>query len=167
MIKRISFVVFSVFFILFLYFSMVSNDRVNVSLLGCIDGDTAKFLLDGKKIKVRFLGIDAPEIDNLEYGNLALDYTCNQLKSANHIYLEYDRNSDRYDKYDRLLAWVFVDDNNLSELLVRNGYAMVKYVYDDYLYVDDLCMAQEKAFHDKLGIWNINDYSSNYCNKKK
>ena len=146
---------------------MVSNDRVNVSLLECIDGDTAKFLLDGKSVKVRFLGIDAPEIDDLEYGKLALDYTCHQLKSANHIYLEYDGNSERYDKYKRLLAWVFVDDNNLSELLVRNGYAMVRYIYDDYLYVDDLCMVQKEAFRDKLGIWNVNDYSSNYCNKKK
>ena len=169
MIKKVGFVVFTILLMLFLYFSfgLVNNDRVEVSLLECIDGDTAKFLLSGKVIKVRFLGIDAPEISNLEYGNMALDYTCDKLKSARNIYLEYDKNSDRYDKYNRVLAWVFVDDDNLNELLVKNGYAMVRYVYDDYLYVDNLCMAQEEAFQDKLGIWNVNDYSSNYCNKKK
>ena len=48
------------------------------------------------------------------------------LESASDIYIEFDRNSNTSDKYDRLLGNVFVDNNNLSELLLSKGLAEVK-----------------------------------------
>ena len=160
-----------IFIILYVIFLYDNHEMMEVSLIECIDGDTAKFLFRGDSIKVRFLGIDTPEnslnyVD--EFGVEATEYTCQKLKNAKHIYLQLDRNSDKYDKYKRMLAWVFVDDDNLNELLVRDGYAMVRYVYDDYLYVDELCFSQEKAFTEKRGIWKFkrDEYSSNYCNKR-
>ncbi len=163
-----------VIIILYLEFSFGDNRRVEVSLDRCVDGDTAWFILNHKKVKVRFLGIDTPEVAHSDgevsqvYSMDAKGYTCHQLNNAHHIYLEYDRKSNRYDKYDRMLAWVFVDDSNLSELLVSNGYAMVKYIYDDYMYVQDLCNVQREAFQKKLGIWSEKEeeYFVNYCNKK-
>ena len=161
-----------VIIILYLEFSLSDDRRTLVSLDRCVDGDTAWFILDHKSVKVRFLGIDTPEISGDKAslnGESAKDYTCNKLKNATSIYLQFDQNSDRYDKYDRMLAWVFVDDVNLSELLVSKGYAMVKYIYGDYLYVDRLCSVQEKAYRKKLLIWKEkeSEYSLNYCNKKK
>ena len=148
------------------------NKRVELILDKCIDGDTAWFILDNERVKIRFLGIDTPESTNMieEYGRDASDYTCSILKSANDIYLEYDMNSDKEDKYGRVLGWVFVDNNNFSELLLSEGYASVDYIYGDYLYIDDLCSAQEKAYYNKLGIWSIYDdtkYNKNYCMNKK
>ena len=144
-------------------------DRVEVKLVECIDGDTARFIINGKEEKVRFLGIDAPESTNYieEYGIDASNYTCNMLKNAKNIYIEYDLNSDKRDKYGRVLGWVFVDNNNLSELLVSRGYAEVKYIYGDYKYIDKLCKVQYDAYKDKLGIWSLNDYEykDNYCYK--
>lgn len=137
----------------------------NITLDSCIDGDTAWFIINGKKEKVRFLGVDAPEATKMveEYGRDASDFTCNILSNANDIYIEYDSNSDVRDKYDRVLGWIFVDDNNLSELLVLNGLAEVKYIYGDYKYISDLCDAQYKAYSDRLMIWNLYNYSDNYC----
>ena len=159
--------------VIYMGFSFSLSNRDEVILDRCVDGDTAIFKVHGKRTRVRFLGIDTPEsvkpnVEVQEYSIDASKYACQMLEKANHIYLEYDGNSDRYDKYDRLLAWVFVDDDNLSELLVLNGYAMVRYIYDDYKYVDSLCMAQEKAYLSKLGIWSndLLNYSSNYCNKR-
>ena len=167
--RRVVFAIFSILFILMIYFVTLDNEKMMVSLDRCVDGDTAWFSLNGKSIKVRFLGIDTPEISDggNNYSKEALKYSCDKLSNADSIYLEYDDNSDRYDKYNRMLAWVFVDGANLSELLVRNGYAMVRYVYDDYLYVDDLCKAQSKARNDKKGIWGINNnsYIKDYCKK--
>ena len=40
----------------------ILRDVQEISFLQCVDGDTAWFLIDGKKEKVRFLAIDAPEI---------------------------------------------------------------------------------------------------------
>ena len=143
-------------------------DRVEVELVGCIVGDTVRFIVDGREEKVRFLGIDTPESTNYieDYGVDASGYTCDMLKNANNIYLEYDINSDRYDKYNRLLAWVFVDNNNLNELLLSKGYAEVKYIYGDYKYISDLCLAQKRAYNNNLGIWSIGyNYENNYCVK--
>ena len=158
----------SYFFIVSTYES--DNEKEKIELVSCIDGDTAKFLIDGKEEKVRFLGIDTPESTNYveTYGKEASEYTCNLLKNANEIYLEYDVNSDKRDKYNRVLAWIFVDNNNLSELLLSSGYAEVKYIYGDYKYIDDLCNAQDNAYRNNLGIWSIGyNYKNNYCNKNK
>lgn len=153
-----------------LYFRTIPN-KVSVSIDKCVDGDTAWFLVDGKSVKVRFLGIDAPEVSHDVqdvsdyYGEEASEYLCNKLIHAKDIQLLNDPNSDIYDKYDRMLAWVFVDDVNLNMLMVSKGYASVRYIYDSYLYVDDLCRAQDKAYHKKMGIWKKKDYSDNYCIK--
>ena len=67
-----------------------------------------------------------------------------------------------------MLAWVFVDGKNISELLLMNGYARVRYVYGDYQYIDSLCLKQEEAYNKKLGIWKIyeeKEYQNNYCLK--
>ena len=154
------------FFIVSFYLISV-DQRKEIKLVDCIDGDTARFIIDGKEEKVRFLGIDTPEYTNMyeEFGKEASEYTCEALKNAKNIYIEYDINSDRYDKYNRVLGWIIVDNNNLSELLLSKGYAEVKYIYGNYKYVDDLCKAQNNAYKDRLGIWNNNysEYMDNYC----
>lgn len=153
----------------YLIFFFFYSRKIEVKLSRCIDGDTVEVFLDGEKKKIRLLGVDTPEISfhkNEEYGNEALEYTCSLLKKSRHIYLEYDRNSNRYDKYGRTLGWLFVDEGNLSELLVKNGYAKVRYIYGDYQYLDNLCSLQREAYSKKLRVWRIrDDYSSNYCMK--
>ena len=44
---------------------------------------------------------------------------------------------------------IFVDGENLSELLLSVGLAEVKYIYGDYKYVDNLCKLQETAIKEK------------------
>ena len=58
-----------------------NSERVKIELVSCIDGDTAKFVIDVKEEKVRFLGIDTPESTNYveTYGKEASEYTCNLL----------------------------------------------------------------------------------------
>ena len=174
MFKRVLWFVSFALFIVFLLWVLnyVELERVGVTFSKCVDGDTAWFVIDGKETKVRFLAIDAPEIAHSgeeaeEYGNEASDYACSMLKKADNIELRYEQGDDAVDKYGRVLAWVFVDNKNLNELLVSKGYAQVKYVYRKYLYIDDLCYSQFKAYKKKIGIWSVeeNDYSHNYCNK--
>ena len=150
------------------YIVMYDTNKISVKLDRCVDGDTAWFIIDGKSTKVRFLGINAPESTNIkeEYGDDASSYTCSMLESANDIYIEFDSNSDKYDKYDRLLGYVFVDNNNLGELLLSNGLAEVKYVYGDYKYIDRYCYVQYEAYIENKGIWSTKDYSLNYCYEK-
>ena len=130
------------------------NEMEKVKFSKCSDGDTAKFIINNEEKKVRFLAIDTPEIDKHDpYSKEASDYTCNALKKANEIYLEYDSNSDKEDKYGRVLAFVHVDGVLLQKDLVEHGYAKVAYIYGDYNYVSELKEVEEAAKTKKIGIW--------------
>lgn len=133
------------------------NPMVKVSFYKCSDGDTARFIISNEERKVRFLAIDTPEVDNNEpFSKVAAEYTCNRLKNAKEIYLEYDSNSDKEDKYGRILAFVHVDGELLQKELVERGYAKVAYIYGDYEHVSELRELEEIAKNNGLGIWEIN-----------
>lgn len=133
----------------------VPNIKEKVLFSKCSDGDTASFIINGKEKKVRFLAINTPEIgDNIEpFGKEASEYTCNKIKNAKEIYLEYDGASDKEDKYGRVLAFVYVDGKLLEKELIQNGLAKVAYIYGDYEYVDELRKEEEIAKSKRIGIW--------------
>ena len=142
--------------------------KETVEFSKCVDGDTIKILLDGKEYTVRMLAVDTPEsvhptVGVEYYGKEASEYTCNQVTNANKIEIEYDDDSNKMDKYDRLLVWVFVDGELLQKQLVENGYAEVAYLYGDYKYTSELESAQELASAKNIGIWNetaLNEYNN-------
>ncbi len=128
-----------------------------VILSQCTDGDTAHFIIDGEDETVRFLAIDTPEsvkpnTDPEPYGKEASNYTCDLLTNATTITLEYEE--EKRDKYDRVLAWVFVDGELLQQKLVEEGYAEVKYLYDDYKYTNQLQKSEKEAKAKKSKIWS-------------
>ena len=128
----------------------------NVTYIDANDGDTARFLINGENVKCRFIAIDTPEITSDDpYSKEAREYTRERLDNASDIKLAIDEKSDEYDKFDRLIVWVFVDGELLQKELVKNGLAKVKYIYDDYKYVDELNKLQDYAKDNKLGIWSI------------
>lgn len=149
--------------IIFLFFCVfltnVNAEKVAVKFEGCVDGDTIKVMLDDKKTTVRFLAIDTPETvhptkGEEPYGKEASNYTCDKVKNAKKLELEYDEGSTKTDKYSRALAWVFVDDNLLQKDLVSLGYAKVAYLYGDYKYTDELKEIEKTAKSKKLGVWS-------------
>lgn len=154
--KKIIFLICSMFFIP----SLVSaGTKEEVLFSKCVDGDTIKVLVDGEEKTVRFLAIDTPEsvhpTKGVEYyGKEASNYTCEKVKNASLIVLEYDDGSSKEDKYHRLLAWVFVDDELLQDLLIKNGYAEVAYLYGNYQYTALLQDHEAVAKAQKIGIWN-------------
>lgn len=138
------------------------NTFEDVSFSKCIDGDTAKFFINNEEKTVRFLAINTPEVEsNLKksepYGKEASDFTCKSLKKAKKITLEYDSNSEKEDKYGRILAFVYVDDILLESKLIENGYAKVDYIYGDYAHVDKLKEIEKIAQDKKIGIWSLDD----------
>lgn len=152
--------------IIFLFPGVVfASGREEVTFSKCVDGDTAKFIINNKEETVRFLAVDTPETKHPTkgeepYGKEASDYTCNRLKEGNKIELEYDDNSTKTDKYNRYLAWIFVDDNLLQAELVKNGLAEVAYLYGDYKYTDLLKDYEQTAIATKVGMHSDTDTSS-------
>lgn len=158
----------ALFIIMLFPFFVYAKEEVTFSK--CVDGDTIKVKVKNKEATVRMLAVDTPESVHPKkeveyYGKDASDYTCNLITNAKKIELEYDSNSDKYDKYERLLAWVFVDDYLLQDKLVRNGYAEVAYLYGNYKYTDLLKDHEVLAKQEHIGIWD-DDAREEYNLKK-
>ena len=146
-------------------FNKIENDynedanKIEVELVKTVDGDTAKFKMDGEQVTVRFLGINTketvhPEIGEEEWGKEASDFTKEKLENATKVELEFDKVADKKDKYDRYLAWILIDEELLQNLLVQNGFAETYMFQNNYKYAGMLQESEELAKESKLGIWS-------------
>ena len=71
------------------------------------DGDSMVVNLDGEETEVRLIGVNTPERGTTE-GDEAYAYTKGYFTRNQVIFLEFD--SDKYDKYGRTLAYVWLTD---------------------------------------------------------
>jgi len=118
------------------------------------DGDTV-LLVSGDK--VRYLGINAPEIDpeggkDEFMGRDARELNLGLVNEA-WVRLEYDK--EKSDRHGRLLAYVFLKNGDMvNAILVRKGLAHVTLNNRNLKYKDLLLECQRMAMKDKLGIWS-------------
>ena len=118
-----------------------------------IDGDT--FIASNGET-IRLLGIDTPEDGEPFYDEATAALL--DLLDTNEIRLEYDYR--KRDKYNRLLAYVFTDENFVNRELIKNGLASV-YIFPasmkNFDYRRMLIEDQLSARQSKLGIWSLPD----------
>lgn len=123
-----------------------------------VDGDTF-WLTDGKgkKEKVRFIGIDAPETRNTRnktkspFGKVAKLYVELQLKGKK-VRVEFD--VQRTDRYQRTLAYIYLPDGSmLNEMIVSAGYAVATSYPPNVKYQNRLLRAERTARQHKKGMW--------------
>lgn len=158
-------------FLMFLSLNINVYAKEKVEFSKCVDGDTIKVILEGKERTVRMLAVDTPEsvhpTKGVEYyGKEASNFTCETVTNAKKIELEYDEDSEKEDKYNRLLAWVFVDNELLQDKLIQGGYAEVAYLYGDYKYTSLLQDHQAVVETKKIGIWNEEEREKYNTNNK-
>jgi len=129
--------------------------EAQITVTRVIDGDTIEVNIAGIMYKVRYIGIDAPELDDKrpEYCALAQEATrCNrQLVEGKIVRLEKDISET--DKYERLLRYVYVDDIFVNAELVRQGLAWAKTYEPDTKYQGILEKTEAEARQGKTGIW--------------
>ena len=149
-----------------------TTDRIPVKYSKPVDGDTARLIYQGKEEKFRFLLIDTPEtkhprLGKQPFGQEASDRTKELLQNADQVEVEFDVGT-KEDKYQRKLAYIYVDGKMLNEILVREGLAKVAYVYPpNTRYLDRLEKAQEQAKAEKLGIWSLDSAFEDGANNDK
>jgi len=128
-----------------------------VTVVRVVDGDTLWVLRDGREEKIRLIGVDTPEVD--WYGGEAECYGeeagrfARRLLEDGSVELELDR--DLLDPYDRTLAYVYLEDGRMVNLLlVRRGYAIVSIYEPNDRYEDRLRDAEADARAGGLGLWS-------------
>jgi micrococcal nuclease len=135
-----------------------------VTLVRCVDGDTAIFTEGNDSFSVRFLGINTPESTSRfePWGKAASDYTCDKLENASQIVLQADPESGRLDSYgERWLAWVWYDGRLLNLELVEQAYSKasggINTYYGELIYNVSL----EVGFSDRR-VWGETDPDFDY-----
>lgn len=136
---------------------LVAKTADDFRVIRVVDGDTIVVAIDHTPHTIRLIGINTPETVAPNkpvqcYGPEASKHT-KELLTDKIVRLEADPSQDNEDKYHRLLRFVFLENENINESLVRDGYAR-EYTYKiPYAYQTEFRADQKAAKKNKLGLW--------------
>ncbi|MCX6738644.1 MAG: thermonuclease family protein [Candidatus Parcubacteria bacterium] len=123
-----------------------------------VDGDTLVARIDGVEEKIRLIGINTPEtVDPRKmvecFGKEASD-EAKRILTKKSVRIETDPSQDLYDKYGRMLAYIFLEDGtNFNQLMISNGYGYEYTYHLPYKYQKEFKQAEKYARENKKGLW--------------
>jgi micrococcal nuclease len=137
---------------------VVVPERQTVSVVSVADGDTIRVNIAGQSQLVRIIGIDTPEVSGSYtkdecYGKEASDVVRGVLEGKS-VTLEYDASQGRLDQYDRILAHVFYNGENLGALLVEGGHAREFTYRTPHKYSERYKKLEKSAQDNQFGMWD-------------
>lgn len=120
-----------------------------------IDGDTIRVRIGHRHETVRYIGVNAPEIDHPDraaqpFGREAAAAN-RRLVKGEIVRLELD--VERRDRYGRLLAYVYVGDVMVNAELVARGYAQAMTIPPNVRHQRLLVKLEREARRRQLGLW--------------
>lgn len=120
-----------------------------------VDGDTIHVRVDGHVEKVRYIGVNTPEVHHPskgeEPGGREAHAVNRRLVEGKRVRLELDVQS--RDRYGRLLAYVWIGDTMINAELVRLGYAQVMTVPPNVRHQSLFLKLQRDARQSGRGLW--------------
>lgn len=124
-----------------------------------VDGDTIIVALNHKPETIRLLGVNTPETVAPNkpvqcYGPEASKHV-KELLTDKVVQLESDPSQDNKDKYHRLLRYVLLENTNVNESLVIDGYAREYTFKIPYKYQKQFRADQKLAKKNRLGLWGV------------
>lgn len=128
-----------------------------VTLMEVVDGDTIRVRMpDDREEKVRYIGIDAPEIAHEdsqgEYlGGAATSHNAELLASGA---LRLATDVDERDDFGRLLAYVWAGEVFVNQRMVLDGYARAHNYPPNLTRQEQLWAAHDQARAAGIGIWS-------------
>ena len=123
------------------------------------DGDTlnAISLEDAKRLKIRLMGVDTPEVDfmNATQGEVALaarDFLASMIPADGIVTLSEDS---QVDKHGRILGRILVGNTDLNEEMLRNGWGYIYFIYPfEKRIVSDYSRAAYQAYQNQAGVFS-------------
>ena len=120
-----------------------------------VDGDTIYVQLAGRVEKIRYIGVNTPEIRHPikgeEPGGREAADVNRRIVGDQRVRLELDVRT--RDRYGRLLAYVWVGDMMVNAELVRLGYAQVMTLPPNVRYQNLFVKLQREARDAGRGLW--------------
>ncbi len=125
--------------------SIFLGQEIITGQVSVIDGDTIRI----DNIKIRFLGIDAPDRGKDPQSAFYLDAKNALSVFVGHNSVSCQPTGDK--SYDRIVAKCFLGKIDLSAFMVENGWAVDWPKFSKGDYADEMLLAKQK----KLGVWTI------------
>jgi micrococcal nuclease len=133
----------------------VAAGTIEGTVVRVVDGDTIHVRLTDRVEKIRYIGVNTPEIHHPskgeEPGGREAAEVNRGLVGGRRVRLELDVQT--RDRYGRLLAYVWVGDTMVNAELVRLGYAQVMTVPPNVRYQDLFVKLQRQARDAHRGLW--------------
>ncbi|MDA0283891.1 MAG: thermonuclease family protein [Planctomycetota bacterium] len=133
----------------------VTEDNGTWRVIRVVDGDTLVLQNDER---VRLIGVDTPETKHPTkpvepFGPEASSFTKRAVEGKV-VQLQFDR--EKRDRYQRLLAYVYVGDWCLNEELIRAGYSecITRYPFDKSMKAR-FRLAEGEARNSRRGLWSV------------
>jgi micrococcal nuclease len=126
---------------------------ISAEVVKVIDGDTIAVQIAGEEQRLRYIGINAPEMDSENQRLLA-----EQARDLNYLLVAEQevllfRDTSETDQFQRLLRYVYVDDLFVNYELVRRGLVRARDYPPDTACSAMLAEAERLAREEGLGIW--------------
>lgn len=131
--------------------------ETQITVTRVIDGDTIEVDIAGTIYKVRYIGIDAPELNDkrAEFCALAQEATRYNRELVEGKTIRLEKDVSETDKYGRLLRYVYVNATFVNAELVAQGLAWAKAYESDTKYQDYLEGLETEARQAGRGIWGL------------
>lgn len=134
-------------------FSLATNlFAFQARVVKVVDGDTidVERTRGEGRIRVRYIGIDAPELKEPIFGQEAKKFN-QRLVGGKVVNLTFDQ--ERYDRYGRLLAYVWVGSTFVNAELIKAGLAMAIRKPPNLKHLSLFLRLEDEARKKKMGIW--------------
>ena len=125
-----------------------------------LDGDTVQVTTgDGREVRVRLLGISAPEIPHPGkpgecYGHLSARHLKQLLPAGTHVALVSDRTQDHVDTYGRWLRYVQASGRDVGAAQIRSGSAAARDGSAPVARYATYTQLEDKARERTVGMWS-------------
>ena len=135
-------------------------EKIVVPLIRVVDGDTLKVFFQGKKERVRLIGINSPESVKPNekpecFGVASKKHLEQMLQNQEMVLLEFDDSQGRRDRFGRLLAYGYLPNGeSIEEVLLDRGYACEYRYRSDYRYKEKYKQIEKEAQKQKKGLWD-------------
>lgn len=132
-------------------------ENIEARVTRVADGDTLTVREKGSnnKIKIRLLGIDAPEL-KMEGGNASRRHLENLIRSGNNQVRIYYLSKKKFDRYGRIIGKVVTNNIDVNRQMVLDGHAWFYRNYQKDVMPKDRVLYQEamyEAQRTKRGLW--------------
>ena len=126
--------------------------REEAAVTQVIDGDTIEVDEGGVPFRVRYVGMDAPELDGEPMAAESLAANRKLVEGKRIVMI---RDQSEADRYGRLLRFVFIGDTFVNDELVRLGMARATPFPPDLSCQTEFAAAQREALQAGRGLWGI------------